>query len=199
VATPDPFTGDLAKSEEFINTLCLYFIGKQGLTDEQKITFALSYMKGWTAGQWSKRKVKQYAQLGATSWDTLFADLRHAFSDPDPKGTARHKFGKLKQGTSTADEYVATFKELMDDTGYNDDALVEMFERGLKKLLVDRIYTLSDLLETLDEWMSQALKFDRLHRRREEKHRNAAQSHSTTCSQTFPFAASQPLTDFFPR
>src|ERR1700759_2480895 len=50
VATPDTFTGNLAKSEEFINSLYLYFYGKAGMTDEQKITFALSYMKEGTAG-----------------------------------------------------------------------------------------------------------------------------------------------------
>lgn len=181
VATPDTFNGNLAKSEEFINSLYLYFYGKQGMTDEQKITFALSYMKGGTAGQWSRRKIKQYSKSGGTlCWDTFLADFRQSFSDPDPKGTARHKLRILKQGTGSADEYVASFRELMDDTGYNDDALVEMFEKGLSRLLVDRIYTLPDLPETLDEWISQALKFDRLHRRREEKSRHAASTHTSS-------------------
>ena len=105
-----------------------------------------------------------------------------SFSDPDPKGTARHKLSKLKQGTSSADEFVASFRELMDDTGYNEDALVELFERGLTKSLVDRIYSLADLPEKLDDWMSQAMKFDRLQRRREEKYRHVASSQSVTTS-----------------
>ena len=181
VATPDPFDGNLAKSEEFINSLLLYFMGKPGMTDEQKITFALSYMKGGTAGQWSKRKLKLYAkERRVPTWDYFLADLMHAFSDPDPKGTARHKLSKLRQGANSADEYVASFRELMDDTGYNGDALVEMFERGLAKSLVDRIYTLPEFPETLEDWMSQAMKFDRLQRRREEKYRHGASSHTAT-------------------
>lgn len=182
VATPDTFNGNLAKSEEFINSLYLYFYGKQGMTDEQKITFALSYMKGGTAGQWSRRKIKQYSKSGgALSWDSFLSDFRHSFSDPDPKGTARHKLGILKQGSNSADEYVASFRELMDDTGYNDDALVAMFEKGLSKQLVDRVYnTLSDVPDTLEEWISQALKFDRLNRRRDERSRHTAPSHSSS-------------------
>jgi len=179
VATPDPFNGNLAKSEEFLNSVLLYFMGKPGMTDEQKITFALSYMKGGTAGQWSKRKLKQYAKEEherPPSWDSFLVDFRHTFSDPDPKGTARHKLSKLKQGTNSADEYVASFRELMDETGYNNDALVEMFERGLSKSLVDRIYSLPEFPNTLEDWMSQAMKFDRLQRRREEKYRHAAPS-----------------------
>ena len=187
VATPDPFNGNLAKSEEFLNSLLLYFMGKPGMTDEQKITFALSYMKGGTAGQWSKRMLKQYAKdERAPSWESFHAEFMHTFSDPDPKGTARHKLSKLKQGTNSADEYVASFKELMDETGYNDDALEEMFERGLSKSLVDRIYTLPELPGTLEDWMSQAMKFDRLQRRREEKYRHGASSFTATSNHPKP-------------
>jgi hypothetical protein len=198
VATPDPFNGDLAKSEEFLNSLSLYFMGKHGITDEEKITVTLSYMKGGTAGQWSKRKVKQYAKTGrAPSWETFLEDFMQTFSDPDPTGTARFKLSKLKQGTGSVDDYVASFKELMDDTGYNEGALVEMFERGLTKLLVDRIYSLPEFPETLEDWMSQAMKFDRLQRRREEKYRMSASGSSTTGSQSKssnPSQSTKPLT-----
>ena len=178
VATPDPFTGNLAKSEEFLTSLTLYFHGKGGnLTDEQKITLALSYMKGGTAGQWAKRKVKLLSREGQT-WDQFLSDFNASFSDPDPAGTARTKMDLLKQGSTTADEYVGAFKEIMDDTGYNDAALVEKFERGLSKQLVDRIYTLPELPETLDEWVVQALKFDRLFRRREQRSKAAGTQHA---------------------
>jgi hypothetical protein len=192
VAPPDPFNGSLAKSEEFLTSLTLYFHGKGGnLTDEQKITLALSYMKGGTAGQWAKRKVKLLHKEGQT-WTQFLSDFKASFSDPDPAGTARTKMDLLKQGSTSADEYVASFKELMDDTGYNDAALVEKFERGLTKFLVDRIYTLPELPATLDEWVVQALKFDRLQRRREQRSKAASTNHvqpvrhSTSGSSTNP-------------
>ena len=198
VATPDTFTGNLAKSEEFINSLYLYFYGKPWMTDESKITFALSYMKGGTAEQWKKRMLKQYSKGGEIpTWDSFLAAFKQTFSDPDPQGTARHKLRLLKQGNSTCDEYVASFKELMDDTGFNDVALLVEFERGLSKSLVDKIFNLADVPETLQEWMAQALKFDRQARRREERLRHTAVNHSATSSQPKP--PSHPQSTYTPK
>jgi hypothetical protein len=198
VATPDIFTGDLAKSEEFINSLHLYFYGNPGIPDDAKITFALSYMKGGTAGQWSKRILKEYSQARKDpSWDSFLDDFRRSFSDPDPQGTARHKLKLLKQGNHTCDEYVASFKEVKDETGFNEEALKVEFERGLSKSLVDRIYNLPEFPETLEEWMTWALKFDRQARRREERLKQTASSLSTTNSQPrnppHPSPATNPL------
>ena len=191
VATPDPFTGDdLAKSEEFINSLHLYFFGKQGLTDEQKVTFALSYMKGGRAGRWSKNKIKEYSKLKkAPSFDEFLDEFREMFSDPDPMETARHKLSHLKQGNKSAEDYVADFKEVMDETGFNDAALAHMFERGLSKQLVRNI-TLSlpaaQAPQSLKQWMTLAVESDRFYRRMEGKHGFIASSNSTTSNQPKP-------------
>ena len=183
VATPDTFTGNLAKSEEFINSLILYFLGKGGMmTDEQKITFALSYMKGGTAGQWSRRKIKQLVKNGMQTWDQFLADFKLAFSDPDPAGTARHKMDMLKQGSGSVEEYVASFRELQDETEFNDAALMEKFERGLSRTLVDKIYCLQHFPKDLKELMDWALKFDRLWRKREQKYKLSTAPSQTTSS-----------------
>ena len=182
VATPDTFNGDdLARSEEFINSLYLYFYGKKGLTDEEKITFALSYMKGGRAGRWSRRKVVEYSRAKkGPSWDDFLSDFREMFCDPDPAQTARYKMSHLEQGTRSAEDYVADFKELMDDTGFNDEALAYMFEMGLSKQLVKKItLTLSAAPKSLKEWMTIAVGLDRFHRRMEGTHGFFASSHST--------------------
>jgi len=164
VAPPDPFSGNLAKTEEFITSLMLYFVSKgEDLTDGQRMTFALSYMKGGTAGQWAKRKVKQLQKEGQ-NWDEFLADFQASFSDPDPAGTARHKIDLLRQGSNSADEYVASFRELMDDTGFNDAALVDKFEKGLDGHLWKTIRSLPVVPDTLDDWVSEALKHDRQQR-----------------------------------
>lgn len=133
------------------------------MTDGQRMTFALSYMKGGTAGQWAKRKVKQLQKEGQT-WDEFLSDFQASFSDPDPAGTARHKIDLLRQGSNSADEFVASFRELMDDTGFNDAALVDKFERGLNEHLWKTIRSLPVVPVTLDDWFSEALKHDRQQR-----------------------------------
>lgn len=194
MAPPDIFSGNLAKSEEFLVSLALYFMGKgDNYTDGQKVTIALSYMKGGTAGQWAKRKVLQYVKDGCQSWDDFLADFQAAFSDPDPAWTARSKMDLLKQGSSSAEEYVSSFREIMDATGYGSVALIEKFERGLSKSLVDRIYTLSEMPVSLEQWMSSALKFDRQWRRREQRFRAATtQSHIQPKPPSTPAVSTNP-------
>lgn len=170
VAAPDVFDGTISKADTFISQLQLYFHGKRVYDNSDRIVTALSYMKGGTAGPWAKLKVKWLETLdpGATlDWDAFVQDFRRTFGDPNPGGTARHKISQLKQGNHTADEYVASFRELKDETGYNDVALVEKFKKGLDQNLVDRIYHLPEMPQNLEEWISWAIKLDRQNRERE--------------------------------
>lgn len=172
VAPPDPFDGTLSTTETFLSQLALYFEGKkhEQLADSDQITFALSYMKGGTAGPWAKRKVKQFATFKEVqTWDEFLEEFMSVFGDPDLAGTAREKIDHLKQGNQTAEEYIAKFRELKDDTGYNDTALMDRFEKGLNSALVDKIYTLPEMPQTLDHWGLWATKLDRQWRKRETR------------------------------
>jgi len=179
VAVPDTFTGNLAKAEEFVNSLYLYFYGNPGMSDDAKITFALSYMKGGTAGQWSKRQIQQYSKAGKLpSWETFLSQFKSYFFDTDPKGTAIHKLKLLKQGNNTCEEYIAAFKELMDDTKFNDPALMAEFERGLNVSLANKVQSLPIPPTTLEEYMDWADRLDKTHRKWLERSKLLqAQSH----------------------
>lgn len=168
VAPPEEFDGTLAKAETFISQLTLYFLGRKVQDNTDRIVFTLSYMKGGTAGPWAKMKVKEYSAKGEVPpWEDFLAEFRKVFGDPDPAGTARHKLSQLRQGNLTADEYVARFRELKEDTLFNDAALVERFQYGLNSSLVDRIYSLPEMPSTLDGWVHWAIKLDRQWRERE--------------------------------
>jgi len=175
IATPDVFDGTQSKTEGFLSQLSLYFTGKRGefSNDQDKIIFALSYMKGGTAGPWAAEVVRQFHDSADKplykDWESFMTDLKAVFGDPDPAGTARFKMDQLKQGTHSAEEYVASFKELISKTKYNDAAHVEKFERGLNSTLVDKIYNLPEMHSTLAGWMTWATKLDRQWRQREAK------------------------------
>ena len=183
MAAPDIFDGDLTKAEAFIASCELYFCGNlKEVSCTQKVYFALSYMKGKIAGQWSKRKFKEYSSMGGgagPTWEEFVLDFADTFYDPDQEGTARHKLRSLKQGNSTCDEYVANFKELMGLTGFNDAALKTEFEHGLSHSLVTKIYTLQHHPTTLKEWMEAAVTFDRLARKMDQRHKHSTPNHST--------------------
>ena len=74
---------------------------------------------------------------------------------------------QLRQGNHSADKYVASFKELKDDTRYNTAALIEKFEQGLNPVLADKIYPLPEMPTTLNSWISWAIKLNRQWRQRE--------------------------------
>ncbi|KIJ34503.1 hypothetical protein M422DRAFT_233468 [Sphaerobolus stellatus SS14] len=149
VASPDVFDGTISRSSAFLNQLSLYFKGKKITSDDDKITITLSYMKGGTVGPWIKDMTERLITEEELRWVTFTKEFKDSFGDPDPAGTAGREMDLLKQGTHTADEYVASFNELKNDTGYNDAALVDKFEKGLNSALVNKIYSLPDMPTTL--------------------------------------------------
>ena len=186
VAPPDFFDGSLHKTETFITQLALYFHGKKLHDDSDRIIFALSYMKEGTAAPWARLKVREYASKEANkvSWNDFLMELKQTFGDPNPAGTARYKMNQLKQGSFTAEEYIASFRHLKEDTLYNDAALVEKFEQGLNSALVDRIYTLPQMPTTLEGWFDWAIKLDRQWRQREANKRTFGLCSKTTKPKT---------------
>jgi hypothetical protein len=169
IAHPIIFNGDPTKSEDFLNSLDLYFYGHLGASDAQKITCALSYMKEGTAAQWSKRTIRHYHQEETfPSWKDFVLDFKQTFADPDPQGTACHKLRMLRQGNGSCEEYIAAFKEVMLDTGYNDVALKQQFERGLSRSLIKMMYGMREMPKDLKGWMEHTRIFDSQQRIMEE-------------------------------
>jgi hypothetical protein len=68
---------------------------------------------------------------------------------------------QIIQGSRTADEYVLDFKTKRQETGYNDEALKEKFEKGLNPALLKKIYALPVMPTNLQEWMNWVMKLDR--------------------------------------
>ena len=60
IAPSDVFDGIQSQTDSFLSQLALYFTGKRGdfQNDQDKIIFALSYMKGGTAGPWAAEIVR---------------------------------------------------------------------------------------------------------------------------------------------
>jgi hypothetical protein len=175
IATPDTFTGDRNKADSFLSQLYLYFNARPAdfPTDGQRILFALSYMKGGTAGPWADRFVEQVeaGQPPAQTWADFRESFRRTFADPDPGATARLRMSQLRQGTRVVDLYIAEFQELAARTNYDDVAHIDHFERGLSRRLIDAIYLMNNMPTTLMEWYQAAQKFDLQLRKLEQHHK----------------------------
>jgi hypothetical protein len=206
VAPPEPFDGSMSKAESFLSQCLLYFYGRGITSDYHRVICALSFMKSGNADKWARTKIQQLdpSFCEEVSWEVFVSEFRATFGDPNPGATARHKMSQLKQGTNTADQFVADFRLLVQDTEYNDAALVEKFQNGLNSSLVDRIYGLPQMPSTLEGWISWALRLDRQWRQRESTKRTSVNPFSKqsltpqTPAKPRPFHSSPPVTSLPP-
>ncbi len=93
-------------------------------------------------------------------WEEFKENLSSVFGDSDPTAMAKHKMTVIKQGTRTAEEYCIEFRDLSFRTGYNDNAHIEFFKKGLHQEILKQIYRLLDLPTSLDDWYKFAIRFD---------------------------------------
>lgn len=214
VSPPDNFDGTAAKTTTFIRSLEVYLHVKANefSSDEERVLWALSFMKTGIAGPWADiyadkimaptsttpepDSASQNAEAaepatfqvpfedgsdsGSNSstpskklnvWAQFIKDLKFTFGDQDPGATARYKLEQLRQGSKTAEEYSVLFRELAVHTGYNDIGHRTAYEKGLNGPLADSIYRLNPVPDTLQGWMTAAMRLDRQWRQREANKR----------------------------
>src|SRR5690606_35802136 len=97
-----------------------------------------------------------------TTYDGLKTAIKAAFGDPDPASTARRRIRELKQVGSVADFY-AKFQTLAPSTGWDEQALMDIFARGLKPHLQEKLANREDDHGTLAELTTWSTKMDNRH------------------------------------
>lgn len=166
IGTPSVFDGDRKKMKQFIAEVKLYLTCNQGIydTDTKKICFALSYMKGGTAGDWKMLKIEEYENTFPT-WEQFLQSLENAFSAADEAGEARTQLKLLKQ-TGDADEYISKFQILASKSGIKEDsALIEYFMEGLTPKIVEKMHDREKVPTTIADWYKYAAAYDNNYRR----------------------------------
>jgi hypothetical protein len=133
VSPPETFEGGTQeKFHNWKNGLSLYFRAFNGVTDDQKITCALSYLRGRAAesAQVYVDKVAGGQPLG--TYEEFMESLGRLYGLRDREGQARIALDKLEQKGTVA-EYAATFQELVSHIPNKSDADKQHeFFRGLK-------------------------------------------------------------------
>ncbi|KAJ7578916.1 hypothetical protein C8J56DRAFT_1110978 [Mycena floridula] len=148
VSTPDPFDGTKSKCKTFVTQLGLYFNGSKPDNHREMINFALSYMKSGTAAEWARQKAEALETLDpedppdwAASWDAFIEALKTSFDDLDSDTIARNKLDSIHQGSRDVQAYITDFEQWEGASGYNEMALVHIFEKGLNRNILKEIYS----------------------------------------------------------
>jgi len=157
VAKPDFYYGDRHKLGDWLNQMNLYFLFND--INRNKTLFATTYLRG-RAQHWIKPYLDKYLREKEDE-EGIFADfnkfskvIESIFGIHNSKEVAIRVIQHLTQKTS-ASEYAAKFQEYSQVTGWDDDALMVMFRRGLKDNVKDELMRdgrknndLNDLIKT---------------------------------------------------
>src|SRR6202453_2218414 len=99
------YTGDVEKAKTFLRQLKLYFESRDTKfsTQQKKVIFALSYMRGGTAGPWADHiidKITDDDDMDRSFMFSTFTSFTHLFlerfGERDENAAARHKMTHLK-------------------------------------------------------------------------------------------------------
>lgn len=134
VAEPKDFDGKRENAEHFITQCELYFNSVPRVSDGQKISVALSHIRGTGShAKWSdtqSRRINELHEEAIVTWADFVQSFDKRFGHPDKRQRAQNSIFKVRQH-GTADDYIKDFEEYQDDTGYDEVALCHYFKAGI--------------------------------------------------------------------
>ncbi|THH03599.1 hypothetical protein EW145_g6150 [Phellinidium pouzarii] len=196
LSKPNNFDGDKSYARRFLSSCQAYLSLNERIynTDKSKIIFVLSFMQEKAAGDWATNRTTvalapnptTNTTTGFGTWVDFLNDFRNTFITTDDSADARCQLLNIKQ-TGTADDYNTQFRSLVTRSNISDkNALSEMYQQGLTRGLIQRIYARDKLPDTMEEWYQAASRADNLYRRLQALNATSTTTTSSTpCSTHF--------------
>ena len=125
-------------------------------------------MNGGTAEVWASNKTQAVIDgtTSITDFNEFVRRVEDAFGDSNRMQTVRTKLHNLCMTAGmSANEYTAQFKILARCTGFNDEALKDMYAHGLQLAILDKIHSQLALPVDLHAWKESAQHIDLNHHR----------------------------------
>jgi Ty3 transposon capsid-like protein len=159
IRAPSNFTRDRTKTMKFLQEVTLFLQVNKAIydTNKKKIIFSLSFMNGGMASVWA---LEQGNREWLGTWQGFVTEVKEAFPPIDNAGSAWMEIKTLKQGDNLED-YINQFFILKTRSGLTKDtALIEYFVDGLKPALLDKIFTMENIPNTLNGVIKAVAKYD---------------------------------------
>jgi hypothetical protein len=120
-------------------------------THEQRIHFALSYMKGGIAQMWAESCLEEimtdHDEEITDSWNVFLARLEVDFSNPNAERAAQSELEMLWPDRRTAEDFFH-FGQTAHRVGYKDGHkgyLISLLEQNMSAPLVNKVYQTTPL------------------------------------------------------
>jgi hypothetical protein len=170
VALPDKFDGNIHKCKRFLASVENIFSLQPDryYSDEIKTRFMGTLLTGDALSWFSN--ILEYSPDRLSNYSGFVLELSNLFGDPHAKRHACDSLKRLRQNKFSVLSYSTKFRGLAFQTGYNEDAKMDLFRTGLNDEVKDVLATSLQDPEDLEELISLCIKIDqRLHDRRLEK------------------------------
>jgi hypothetical protein len=152
IAKPKPFNG-LADKVHYFLFQCNLYLCSQAYADKDRQLFILSYMTAGHAKVWAEQEGQNLdeARWYTQTYEELKNKIECLFGDSNCAATTCLKINQLFQGSHSVDEYNVDFDQQACLTHFDEEALIDFYKRRLNPFVRDKIYTLPDIPNTLDE------------------------------------------------
>ncbi|ESK82933.1 hypothetical protein Moror_1336 [Moniliophthora roreri MCA 2997] len=166
VAALEPFDGDRKETWRFLTKVEIYIRmhPSEYDTDKKKCLFLLSYLRGKDTQAWKQRNTDLIFNWKTGDEELKWNDLKNAFKKHylllDIKANTQLRIKDMKMG-ERADNYVNKFWVLANESGYDDEALAHIFQKGLPFVLADKILNQPQgRPKDLNEWYEATIRFN---------------------------------------
>jgi hypothetical protein len=170
---PDTFTGDRTESEAFKQQFQVYWYMNPNneimRTPYYRVMQHLSLIKGPLVNDWKADQITDLVEKTTRAanpigydedvlWNEYIQTFNDAFTDTTKKQKAQSELKHLRMRDDDLDTYIARFKHLARDAGYDLTALgtADLFALGLRQKLFDASMYRDTQPETFDEWVTAA-------------------------------------------
>ncbi|KAL6468355.1 hypothetical protein MHYP_G00240320 [Metynnis hypsauchen] len=151
VANPDRYAGDPETCRGFLLQCSLVFEQQPSRfpTERSKVAYMTSLLTGralaWATSLWER------ASPDTASGESFMRAMRTTFHNPRGGREAAPRLLALSQGTCSVADYAIEFRTLAAESGWNEEALMAVFQQGLNGRLKDELAT-RELPSTLEEY-----------------------------------------------
>lgn len=175
VPFPDKFDGTISQFKDFVVSVENIFALQTSRypNDETKTRF-IGTLLIKDALAWF-REILKHDQEKLRDYNEFMKDFADLFDDPHAQKHAQSALKRLRQGKYSVLSYSARFRRLAKETGFNDEALIDIFRSGLNDEVKDVLATALEEPDRLEDFIHFCTKIDhRLSDRRVERHRGPA-------------------------
>ena len=145
------------------------------MSDGQRIRFVLSYMTKGSAASWAANWIDEIYERVDNEGEPIYGSFRdferqleETFKDHARQQSAQLKLWSLRLEKQSADEFFNEFNTYTHLAGYNrshDQYLISLLEENIRSSLLDKVYGMSHMPTTFEEWKHTILQFDDQERR----------------------------------